>query len=326
MIAVTGAGGHLGANVVRRLLADGRQVVAIDRAPGPALVGLDLDVRIIDVRDREALTELYRGMDAVIHLAAKISVAGDPDGSVWSTNVDGARSSAMAALHAGVDRYVHVSSIHALSAPLAGSTIDETSPPSPRRSPAYDRSKAEGERAVMAAVGQGLPAVVLRPTGIIGPHDYQPSRMGALLAGLRTGSLKAVTSGRFDWVDVRDVTDSVVSALDRGDHGDSFLLPGHYASFSELAELVVETTGSAARIREVPIGLLRPVGPLATLATRRRPGMPMPTTEAMKVIREAKPVSGELAAAVLLHRPRPLAETVADTIRWQAEYAEEARR
>lgn len=315
-IAVTGAGGHLGANLVRRLLANGFRVEAIDRRRSAALDGLDVGFQQIDVRDRAALTAVYRGVEAVVHLAAKISVAGDPDGSVWSTNVEGAEASAAAALDAGVSRYVHVSSIHALSAGAAGLRIDESTPAPDDQAPVYDRSKAAGERAVLRLVEQGLNAVVLRPTGIIGPHDYEPSRMGRLIESIRRGRLRMVTAGRFDWVDGRDVSLAICSALDNGEPGETFLVPGTYASFSELGSLVAACAGSEARIREIPLGLVRPLGPISTRIAQRRPTLALPTTEAVKIVRESKPVNGERAAKTLGHRPRSLAESIEDIVAW----------
>ena len=89
----------------------------------------------------------FDGVEVVYHLAAKISIAGDPDGSVRAINVDGVRNAASAALDAGVRRFVHVSSIHAFDCEQPG-VIDETSPRAVRPSlPAYDRSKAAGEGA-----------------------------------------------------------------------------------------------------------------------------------------------------------------------------------
>ena len=319
-LAVTGASGHLGANLVRRLLADDHDVVAIDLVRGPGLAGLDIDFRPVDVRDRPALESIYRGVDTVLHLAGRISVTGDPDGSVWSVNVDGAEASSRAALEAGVSRYVHVSSVHAQRATAPGDVIDETFPPPEPDAPAYDRSKAAGERLVATAVSKGLDAVIVRPTGIIGPVDHEPSPTGRFLSGLRTGRIRAVTAGGFDWVDGRDVADGIVAAAERGETGRAYLLSGTWASFSELSRMVNAAVGREGEARVVPLRLLRPLGAIGTPLMRRRPSLGLPTSEALRVIAEAKPVDGSLARDRLGHRSRPLPETVADVVRWQAEH------
>ena len=130
-VAVTGAYGHVGANLVRALLDAGHAVRAVDVSEGPALDGLDATFARADVRDTDSLRPAFDGVEVVFHLAAKISIAGDPDGSVRAINVDGVRNAASVALDTGVRRFVHVSSIHAFDCDQPG-VIDETSPRSLR--------------------------------------------------------------------------------------------------------------------------------------------------------------------------------------------------
>ena len=173
-VAVTGAYGHVGANLVRALLDAGHSVRAVDLREGPALAGLDVTFARADVLDVDSLRPAFDGVEVVFHLAAKISIAGDPDGSVRAINVDGVRNAASAALDAGVRRFVHVSSIHAFDCDQPG-VIDETSARALRPElPAYDRSKAAGEQALRTVIDRGLDAVIANLTGVIGPYDFTP--------------------------------------------------------------------------------------------------------------------------------------------------------
>ena len=106
----------------------------------------------------------------------------------------------------GVSRFVHCSSVHAFDLRGCGPELTEAGPrATEERSPAYDRSKNDGENEVRAAVAEGLDAVIVNPTGVVGPHDYAPSQMGELLLQFRDRKIPVNIGGGFDFVDVRDL-------------------------------------------------------------------------------------------------------------------------
>jgi len=161
-VAVTGATGHVGSNLVRALQQRGDQVRVLIRDRADALAGLEVERVRGSVGDAEALQRLFAGVDVVYHLAAMISISGDPHGHVRATNVDGTRRVATAALAAGVRRMVHCSSVHAFDLYVPGGEgeqrVDESWPRVPDAAPhfAYDRSKAAGERALHEVIAAGL--------------------------------------------------------------------------------------------------------------------------------------------------------------------------
>ena len=316
-IAVTGAYGHLGVNLTRQLVANGHSVRAVDIRQTAALDGLGIDHVEADVLNRSQIESAFDGVETVFHLAARISVVGDPDGSVWRTNVDGAATAARAALARGVKRYVHVSSVHALDFANARPPITEDAPTAIRKSaPAYDRSKAMAERFVLDLVDEGLDAVIVRPTAIIGPDDHDISRMGALFRALGGGDLPLLVRGGFDWVDVRDVVNGMVSAAERADTGRTYLLGGSFATVKELATMVAAVTGARRPMFEVPLGLARLIGGPATWFARRTGNPLSPTSEALRALRNGKPVDSSLARKELDYTTRPLEETVRDIYVW----------
>ncbi len=314
---MTGAGGHLGANLVPVLAAAGHHVRALDLAC-PAW--LDAECGAVDVLDTGALAIALAGCEVVVHLAAVISVAGDPTGRVWRTNVAGSRSLVTAAARAGVRRIVHMSSIHAFDVAACPAGVHEGSPPAAGRDlPVYDRSKAEGERRVReGAATHGVEAVVLNPTGVIGPNDHAPSRMGRLFLALRDGRLRGLTTGAFDWVDARDVAAATAAAATAASPGARYILAGHVATIAALARLAAEVTGAPVPRPVVPLPLLRPVGPVATWLARRRGEGLLPTQEALRALRHPPQVTSTAARDGLGHRPRPLRQTVADVYEWFA--------
>lgn len=316
LVAVTGASGFVGGVLVPMLVEQGRQVRAVGRRLGPALEGLDVELAPADVTDPDSLAPALAGVDTVFHLVARISIVGDPDGSVWRVNVDGAGNVARAAREAGVRRYVHCSSIHAFDLDTEG-TIDETSPRSVREElPAYDRSKFAGEERVRAEVAQGLGAVIVNPSGIIGPQDHGPSRMGHVFRSLFAGTTPANVAGAFDWVDVRDVAQGLLAAETSGRTGENYLLPGHRVTVAGMADACATVAGVRPPRVTLPMWVAELAAPLGEWQARRAGQEPLFTKEALHALRSDPDVSGAKAAAELGYEPRPFATSVADTYAW----------
>jgi len=320
-IVVTGATGHLGANLVRQLLADGCKVRALVRDDVRAIAGLEVEQARGDVLDPSALMHALVGAEVVYHLAALISVTGAQGGRVEAVNVLGTRNVVHACLQAGVRRLVHFSSIHAFRQLPRDAALDETRAPSDAgRAPAYDHSKARGEREVMAGIGAGLDAVILNPTAVIGPYDFKPSRMGRVLLALVRRRLPALVGGAFDWVDARDVCRAAVTAARVGRSSERYLLSGTYLSVRGLAALVEEASGVRAPRLTAPQWLARPGAPLASAWGRLRKTQPLFTPDSLAALRMCNPrVSHAKATAELNFAPRPLRDTIADTIAWFVE-------
>jgi len=317
--AVTGASGHLGVNLLRSLIASGAEVRAVAHRNTTPLEALDVDVVMADVLDPESLDRAFEGTDVVFHLAAVISIAGDPTGIVHKVNVDGAGNAAEAALRTGVDRFVHCSSIHAFDMSLGTDVIDESSPRVSEGSPnhgAYDRSKADGERRVREVIATGLDGVIVHPTGVVGPWDHEPSRMGQFFQRVRDRRLLSLVSGGFDFVDARDVSIGMMSAAERGRTGTSYLLGGHPVSVTELAAMAGEAAGVRPPRLTLPRWMARLGVPLIGAAARIRKMEPLYTSESLDALALSSRIDHGLASRDLGYTVRPLAETVHDLYTW----------
>jgi len=320
-VVVTGASGHLGANLVRELLDREERVrVLVHRNTSP-LDGLDVEAVRGDVLDREALRAAFAGADLVYHLAAVISISGDRHGKVRAVNVDGAENVARAALESGVRRLVHCSSVHSFDLRGGGPELDETAPRVPvgaGKRPAYDRSKADGERRVRALIDDGLDAVVVHPTGVIGPLDFEPSLMGGVFLRLYRGTLPGLIDGGFDFVDVRDVVRGLIAAAERGGRGESYLLGGHFCSVTELAALAAAVTGMRSPRLTFPMRVARLGVPLLWAVAKASRSEPLYTAESLEALRDAPRVDCGKAGRELGYTARPTKETVRDIYRWFA--------
>ncbi|SDN36078.1 dihydroflavonol-4-reductase [Actinomyces ruminicola] len=311
-VLVTGGGGYLGANLLPRLVAAGWMVRAMEPYPPGPDANPQAGVEWVtgSVLDEAALSEAMAGCDAVVHLAARISLR-RRDPVAWRLNTRGPALVAAEARRRGI-RMVHCSSVHALDCSTGG-TLTEDAPLAGADRPLYDRSKAVGQRAVLAEVARGLDAVVCLPTGIIGPVDRAGSRVNRLILAAARGARPPVVSGGFDWVDVRDVAVGIAVALDWGRAGRSYLLSGTRAQIATLMSLGAILAGRRPLRVVVPLEWVRPLAPLGELMGSR-PGTDIFTPAALGALAEYPTVSSARARAELGFLPRPLAMTVRDLL------------
>ena len=317
---VTGAGGFVGGNLVRALLDDGQTVRAgILQDPG-GLEGLEVDLVQLDVLDMDSLVSAFQGADVVYHCAAAISIMGGQGGRVESINIQGTENVVEACLTAGVGRLVHFSSVHALDPMPADETIDEDRALAlGDHFPAYTRSKAGGEMAVLAGVERGLDAVILNPSGILGPYDFKPSLLGQTLMQLYRRSLPALVDGAYDFVDVRDVVQSAIVASTRGTSGQRYLLSGHWSSVQDLALAAEAATGKRAPRMVTPLWVARWTAPLFEMFSALTGTRPLYTRESVQVLADNAQFDISRARADLGHEPRPLKDSMVDTYAWMEE-------
>ena len=316
-VVVTGATGHIGTNLTRALIAQGRPVSALIHHNRQAIEGLDVKVISGNICDPESLCRAFDGAEVVYHLAAHISLLMDEWPSLELINVVGTRNVVEACLRCGVRRLVHFSSIHALTQEPRDVPIDELRPlVDSRHCPPYDRSKAASEQEVCRGIERGLDAIIINPTAIIGPHDYQLSHFGEVLLALALRKMPALVTGGFDWVDARDVAEGAIRAEQRAPTGAKYLLPGHWVSIPKVAALVEEITGTPAPRFVCPMWLARTGAPFVPELARITIKRPLYTSVSLRALRSNRNISHDKATRELDYQPRPFRETLVDTFKW----------
>ena len=313
--AITGASGFIGINLVQRLNDLGWALRTTDERPLAGVETAGIEHTIADVRDLAAMAKVVEGVDVVFHLAARITLATHDPGA-WDMNVTGPATVAAAALKAGVPRMVHCSSVHAFDLSLARPRLNELSPRAlaPGR-PIYDRSKFAGETEVRRVIEDGLDATIVNPTGVIGPLDLGPSRMNKVIDAAATGRLPVVVHGGFDWVDVRDVVDGMLGAVEHGRTGENYLLGGHKASALHIGRLAGALNGHLGPVFALPGHLARWVAPVGERVSRWFDSDVM-TPASIGTLLDDPVVEIDKARDELGYEPRPLEDTVRDTVRW----------
>ncbi len=315
-IAVTGATGHVGCNLVRALLDQGHKVRALVHNTTLGIEGLDVETVHGDVLDLDSLVRAFDGAEVVYHLAGYISLSPADRPLLEAVNVQGVRNVVEACRRGGVRRLVHFSSIHAIK-DMPDQVVDESCDLVDfSQAPPYDRSKAAGEREVLKGIEKGLDAIIISPTGVIGPHDYRPSHFGQALLYMAQGKLPALLEGGFNWVDVRDVVAATIQAEKQATSGTKYLFSGHWVSVAEIGAMVAKITGVPAPSFVCPTWLALCGAPFLGIFDRLRGRQPLYTAMSIKSLQYHRHISHEKATRELGYQPRPFRETLADTLQW----------
>ncbi len=319
MILVTGATGHIGNVLIRKLLDRGEEVRALIWRDEDIMPLKDLDVERVpgDVLDPASLEPAMRGVDTVYHLAGIISIMPGRNPFVWRVNVEGTRNVLEAAQHANIRRLIYTSSIHAIARAPHGAIMDELLG-FDQNNPygEYDRSKAAASLEVQKAAAKGLDAVIVCPTGVIGPYDFKGSELGEVIRSASEARTMLYVEGAYDFVDVRDVADGLIAARERGRKGESYILSGHKLSVRYMLETVREVTGKAFASVKIPFSLAELAARYTPWYYERTQAKPRFTPYSLEVLRSNSNISFKKALAELGYRPRPVYELIADTVRW----------
>ncbi|MCB9271807.1 MAG: NAD-dependent epimerase/dehydratase family protein [Lewinellaceae bacterium] len=318
-IAVTGAGGRIGNVLVRRLLDAGHQVRVLERRKRTSLAGVPVQRIDGDINDSKSIDTLLQGCEVVYHLAAFVSISGGHHGLVEKINVGGTRQLVSGAIRHGLRRIIYFGSIHAYQTGDPELEIDENQPLAIDSSVAYNRSKAQALQFILNVRGPEI--IALCPTAVIGPGDYEPSYTGQMLLMMHQGKLPLLVGGGYNWVDVRDIVQTALLALDRGKPGSAYLVSGHYASLSDLAKKVEAVTGVKVTRTVAPDWLVHLGLPFVRLYAVASKSDPLYTREALLALKEgARNISRLRVQQDFQYTPRPLEETLRDSYLWFEEH------
>lgn len=317
---VTGGTGFVGAHSTKALLDAGHDVrllvrdpARIDAALRPLGVADRPEFVVGDMLDGGAVREAVSGCSAVLHCAAVVALDRRRAATVLDANPRGVRTVVEAALHAGVDPVVHVSSTSALFRPGL-ERLHADLPPAQVAS-AYGRSKAAAETWVRERQAEGAPITVTYPAGVVGPPAGPAFGEWAegIATHLRLG-LSPVRGAAVSIIDVRDLGLVHAAVLTPGRGPRRHLCGGHFLTMSELGELYRKLTGRRFPVVPFPGAALRATGRVVDVALRVLPVDSVLTAEAMAVLTQWVPTDDSGLAELGIDL-RPVEETFADAIR-----------
>lgn len=318
MWLVTGATGHIGNVLVRKLIERGQKVRALilPNECQDSVRGLDIEAVEGDVLNVDSLYRSMTGVQGVFHLAGVISIMPGSNDIVQKVNIEGTRNILGVAKELNIEKFVYTSSIHAIKR-IAEGVIDETLPYDPDNPYGeYDRAKAEATLEVQQAAQAGLEAVIGCPTGVIGPYDFRGSLMGGVIHEAAVSRPTLYVDGAYDFVDVRDVADGLIAAAEKGRRGESYILSGHKISVRYLLETVREITGKRFFKLKIPFDLAKFAALFTPMYYSHARVTPRFTPYSLEVLRSNANISHAKATRELDYKPRPLYDSIRDAVKW----------
>jgi len=269
-VFVTGGAGHLGANLVHRLLTEGREVRVLLQ-PGANNEAIDalerqtgrkLDRVMGDLRDLVCLRAALDGCETAFHVAAKVSTLSESADSLrdlYESNVVGTANLLRAAREVGTQRVVVSGSFSAVGYDERdpSKASDESVPfyPFDHHLP-YGRTKVQVEHEVLKAVAEGQDVLIATSCAVLGPWDYIPSRMGKTLIDFTHGRLRAYLPGGFEFVAARDIVEGHMLAMKRGRTGQKYIISTEFLTVDDIMDIFEEVSGRPRPKLKLPVPVM----------------------------------------------------------------------
>ncbi len=282
MILVTGGAGLLGQEVIKQLLANGEKVIAIfNKTPLANFNSKNLIQKQTDILDVVALEEVMQGVHQIYHCAAIVSFSPKDRERLMKVNVEGTANIVNIALDCGVKKLVHVSSVSALGRIRKDTTVDETMTWTQETSNSnYGDSKHLGEMEVWRGIAEGLDAVIINPTIILGAADWNNSS---------TAIFKSVynefpwyTTGTTGWVDVQDVANIMIQLMQSNITEQRFIISACNETYQNIFNLIADAFGKKRPSKKVTPFIASIVWPLEKIKSFFTKKNPLVTKETAK--------------------------------------------
>ena len=308
---ITGANGFLGNNIIRKLEQNRESEIRALVLPNDSIKSLEkLNCKIYygDVTKKKSLSSIFENTDGkevyVIHCAGVVYIKSKYNPIVYDVNVNGTKN--------------YVSSVHSITEKPNNETITEIiNFDSKKVVGLYAKTKAEAAKYVIDAIkSKSLNACIIHPSGIIGPNDYGNSHLTQLIKEVATGKLFACVKGGYNFVDVRDVADGIISACDKENRGESYILSNKYITIKELTDLVCDLEGRKRIKIVLPLGFTKLVAPICELYYNIKKQTPLFTKYSLYTLSSNSNFSNEKAKKELDYKNRDIKDTIKDTLKW----------
>lgn len=251
MILVTGGAGLVGSELIRQLLDKGKKVIAIyNNTALPDFNSTNLQQVKCNILDVVGLEEAMHGVQEVYHCAAIVTFNPRRRTEMFKINIEGTANVVNAVLDAGIRKMVYVSSVAALGRIRNGELINETMNWSEETSnSAYGQSKFLAEMEVWRGIGEGLDAVMVNPTIIIGPGDWN-SGSSQIFKNVYN-EFPWYADGVTGFVDVRDVASAMIQLMESDITAERFIISAGNRSYRDVFNLIAKSFGKKPPAKKV---------------------------------------------------------------------------
>ncbi|MDO4275944.1 MAG: NAD-dependent epimerase/dehydratase family protein [Eubacteriales bacterium] len=318
---VTGADGHLGGTILRQLIANEEEVRGLILPGNKKKFPGQVDYYEGNITDPDTLENFFTfsGKRRVIciHTAGLVDISGKLNRRLYETNVLGTRNIIKMCVRHKVSRLIYTSSVHAIPENGKDGMIREIDDFSIYRlvEGGYAKTKAMATLCVLRAVQKGLDAVVLHPSGIIGPYESPGNHLVQLIKDYMEGLLPACVKGSYDFVDVRDIAEACIAAADKAQSGQCYILSNKRYQLSEILDIVRHYAGGP-RLLVLPVFAARMMIPVLYVYSKLTKQRPLFTAYSLHTLGSNSYFSHEKAAMELGYHPRDIEETIRDTVDW----------
>jgi len=322
---ITGGTGHLGRNIILKLLESHQKIVAL-ALPGDKNTSFDDPESLITFVYGNLIfqSDVDRFLDTgfnkkskrvLIHCAGYISLKKKSDPKAELINYEGTKIIMDKAKEKGFDKAIYVSSVDALPKPINNGVIKEVQYfDISLTKGAYAISKAKASNYCFLLAKRGFNVSLVLPTAILGPEDKLGGPINTIISMFLNHKLKAIVRGKYDLVDSRDVASGILSCVKNGQKGKSYILAGHQISIPDLFRKIgVISKLNPPRII-VPHFLIKMVSPSLNYVAKKKKKKPLFNGFTMDALSENSNYSYKAAGLDLGYEPRPLEETLVDTI------------
>lgn len=323
---VTGATGFIGGNLARALTARGDEVRALVRPGANDLAIRDTGVAQVagDLLDSDSLRCAVSGCDTVYHCAAIYAFWASNPSLIYQSNVDGTRNLLDAVRQAGVRRLVFTSSVSTIGLPTTGAGhphgtlgTEDMSPDPSHLIGHYKQSKYQAEQLALAANDDDLEVVVVNPCAPMGKWDVKPTPTGRIPLDFARGRIPGYLSTGMNLVDVADVAQGHILAMESGRPGERYILGHRNLTLSEVFRMLADITGRRAPRLRFPFWFITSLAYcdqwVESGIMRRRPAIPV---EGVKIARHPMYVSSQKAVDQLGLPQSPVETALEKAIRW----------
>ena len=320
LCCMTGATGHVGYALLMELQNyEDRDVRIIIRKDPGIFEGLRCEKVKGDITDYESLIRAFEGVEIVYHIAGCVEIKPGNEEHVYHINVNGTKNVLRAARKCGVKRVVYMSSVDTYVPLPDNQEMTEVYHYDPDElEGTYAKTKAEATQLVLDANKPGvLETVVCQPSACMGPYDFKVSSVGSMIRMFSTGKFPiTMTFGGYNFVDVRDVAKGTVAAGDKGGAGEVYILCNKSCTVDEFIRALAKASGNKPPRFKLGKRLIDAVAPAMELYYKAADETPLFTRYAIRKLCSNCNFSYAKAARELGYAPRPLEESLKDTIEW----------
>lgn len=318
MVFVTGANGMLGSQLVKYLIQQGEKVRALKRATSDLslLKGYENQIEWIegDVLDIASIEAGLQGVSKVYHVAAIISFVPSEKHKMFKTNIEGTANVVNCCLDAGIEKLLHVSSVAAFGTAKENVLLNEEAQwQEDEIRSGYAECKFLGEMEVWRGIAEGLKAVIVNPSLIVGPGWWNGTGPSAIFTKIDQG-LPTYTSGTNGYVDVRDVANVMIQLMNSDITNQRFIVSGENLTYKEYFSMISVALGKAKPFINISNKAGFFISWFDSVRTAITGGQRLITTEMVKVANKKMLFDNSKVCHALNYKFIPIAQTIEDTV------------